>query len=39
MAKNIKHNQDDDCGCGKTLKITDPRRKRVGIKKTVPKKK
>jgi len=32
-----KLNKEDDCGCGRPLKVTDPRRKKAGIKKTVPK--
>jgi len=34
--KIIKKKNEDDCGCGRPLRITDPRRKN-GIKKTVPK--
>jgi len=28
---------DDDCGCGKSLKIRDPRRKKVAPKRTIKK--
>ena len=31
-------NQEDDCGCGKPLKINDPR-KRIIVKKTIRKRK
>lgn len=27
----------DDCGCGKPIKITDPKRKKIGVKKTIKK--
>ena len=28
----------DDCGCGKPLKINDPKRKNAGVKKVIKKK-
>jgi hypothetical protein len=28
----------NDCGCGKPLKINDPRRKSAGVKKVIKKK-
>ena len=28
----------DDCGCGKPLKVNDPRKRRIDIKKTIRKK-
>jgi len=36
MAKIIKKN---DCGCGKPLKITDSRRKKIVVKQTIKKQK
>ena len=36
--KTIKKVSEDDCGCGKPLKVTDPQRKKVDVKKTIPKK-
>lgn len=30
-------NKEDDCGCGKPLKVNDPRKKRIAIKKTIRK--
>jgi hypothetical protein len=29
--------KEDDCGCGKPLKVNDPRRKNLNVKKTVKK--
>jgi hypothetical protein len=29
--------KEDDCGCGKPLKVNDPRRKNINTKKTIPK--
>jgi hypothetical protein len=37
MGKTIKKPKNDDCGCGKPLKINDPRRKK-NIKKNWNKK-
>jgi hypothetical protein len=34
----MKKKEEDDCGCGKPLKINDPRRKNAGIKKKKKKK-
>jgi hypothetical protein len=34
---NFKNNNNDDCGCGKPLKLNDPKRKIV-IKKIINKK-
>jgi len=34
-----KLSKEDDCGCGRPLKVTDPRRRKAGAKKTVPKRK
>ena len=31
-------NIDDECGCGKPLKISDPRRQKAGVKKIIKKK-
>jgi hypothetical protein len=33
-----KINKEDDCGCGKSLKVKDPRRKKVVPKRTIKKK-
>jgi len=39
MNKNIKKlPPKDDCGCGKPLKVNDPRRKKYIIKKIIKKK-
>jgi hypothetical protein len=35
---NTKNSKEDDCGCGKPLKINDPRRKNAGVKKIIKKK-
>lgn len=35
----IKKTNKDDCGCGKSLKVNDPRRKIIVIKRTIKKQK
>ena len=34
----IKKKSNNDCGCGKPVKVTDPSNKKSNIKKVIPKK-